>query len=460
MKQPVITGFLGLFEEELFMTKQYDVVILGGGVAGASLAHSLRRQNKTVAVVEDNLFGGTCPNRGCDPKKILLSGLEITQLVNDMQGNGISGRVSVNWPDLMRKKRQYTNPISSATQNSLTADGVDTYHEHAHFNAEGLVEAGNEQLSADKFVIATGQRPSIPDIAGHQYFKTSTDFLNLDEMPSDVTFIGGGYIGFELAGIARAAGAKVHLIHHNDRPLKQFDQQLVQQAIDHLSEIGIDFHFNTEVSQITQVGAQFVLEGDQFQLPTDMVFATAGRTPNVDTLGLENVGVNVDRHGVVVNEHLQTTNPTIFAMGDVVSTEQPKLTPVAGYEAGYLAKYFGGDPAPIAFKAIPTMVFGQPSLAQVGVPASIAADNDQYLLITNDMHKWYSYHRLNEPVAKAKVVIDRNNETVVGATILSNHADYLINIFTLMINQHMKISDFNQEILAYATFASDIQYLV
>ncbi len=106
------------------------------------------------------------------------------------------------------------------------------------------------------------------------------------------------------------------------------------------------------------------------------------------------------------------------------------------------------------------MVFGQPSLAQVGVPASIAADNDQYLLITNDMHKWYSYHRLNEPVAKAKVVIDRNNETVVGATILSNHADYLINIFTLMINQHMKISDFNQEILAYPTFASDIQYLV
>ncbi|GAD17505.1 NAD(P)/FAD-dependent oxidoreductase [Lentilactobacillus otakiensis] len=442
------------------MTKQYDVVILGGGVAGGSLAHSLRRQHKTVAVVEDNLFGGTCPNRGCDPKKILLSGLEVTQLVADMQGNGISGKVSVNWPDLMRHKRQYTNPISTATQNGLKSDGVDTYHEHAHFNQDGLLEAGNAVLAGDKYVIATGQRPAILDIPGKQFFKTSTDFLNLDEMPADVTFIGGGYIGFELAGIAHAAGAKVHLIHHNDRPLKQFDQQLVGQAVDHLSKLGVDFHMDTDVEEITQVGDQFVLSGDDFRLPTDMVFCTAGRIPNVDTIGLENVGVKTDAHGVIVDDHLQTSNPNIFAMGDVVSTKRPKLTPVAGYEAAYLANYFNGAADKIQFNSIPTIVFGQPSLGQVGLPSSIAADDSRYMLITNDMTAWYSYHRLNEPLAKAKVVINRDTETVVGATVLSNHADYLINIFTLMIDKQMKISDFNKEILAYPTFASDVQYLV
>ncbi|OFA09464.1 glutathione amide reductase [Lentilactobacillus sunkii] len=442
------------------MTKQYDVVILGGGVAGVSLAHSLRRQRKTVAVVENNLYGGTCPNRGCDPKKILLSGLEVTQLVDDMQGNGISGKVKVNWSDLMRHKRQYTNPISNATQNGLASDGIDTYHENAHFNKDGLLEAGNDLLSGDKYVIATGQRPSILDIPGKQFFKTSTDFLNLDEMPEDVTFVGGGYIGFELAGIAHAAGATVHLIHHNDRPLKQFDQQLVNQAVDHLTQLGIDFHMNTDVKAITQVGDQFVLSGDDFRLPTDMVFCTAGRVPNVDTIGLENIGVKADQHGVLVNEYLQTTNPNIFAMGDVVSTKRPKLTPVAGYEAGYLAKYFNGLTEKIQFKAIPTIVFGQPSLGQVGLPSSIATDDSRYMLITNDMTSWYSYHRLNEPLAKAKVVINRDSETVVGATVLSNHADYLINIFTMMIDQQMKISDFNKEILAYPTFASDVQYLI
>lgn len=442
------------------MTKQYDVVILGGGVAGGSLAHSLRRQHKTVAVVEDNLFGGTCPNRGCDPKKILLSGLEISQVVNDMQGNGISGSVSVNWPDLMRHKRQYTNPISDATNNGLISDGVDTYHEHAQFNSDGLLTAGNQSLSGDQYVIATGQRPRILDIPGSQFFKTSTDFLNLDDLPNDVTFVGGGYIGFELAGIARAAGATVHLIHHNDRPLKQFDQQLVHEEIDRLTTLGVDFHLNSDVQEITQVGEQFVLSGDNFKLPTDMVFCTAGRIPNVDTIGIQNVGVKTDQHGVIVDDHLQMSNPKIFAMGDVVSTKRPKLTPVAGFEAGYLAGYFNGSTDPIQFKSIPTIVFGQPSLGQVGLPSSIATDDSRYMLITNDMTKWYSYHRLNEPLAKAKVVINRDTETVVGATVLSNHADYLINILTMMIDQHMKIGDFNREILAYPTLASDVQYLI
>lgn len=99
-------------------------------------------------------------------------------------------------------------------------------------------------------------------------------------------------------------------------------------------------------------------------------------------------------------------------------------------------------------------------MAQVGLPSKVADDNKHYLLITNDMTKWYSYHRLNEPLAKAKVVVDRDNETVVGATVLSNHADYLINLFTSMIDNQMKIDDFNQQILAYPTLASDVQYLI
>ncbi|MFT8400524.1 MAG: NAD(P)/FAD-dependent oxidoreductase [Lentilactobacillus diolivorans] len=443
------------------MVKSYEVVILGGGVAGGTLAHLLRRQNKTVAVVEDNLFGGTCPNRGCDPKKILLSGLEVTQTVDNMQGNGISGHVSINWPDLMRHKRQYTDPISNAMQHSLVSDGVDTYHEHAAFTEDGYLQAGNNLLSADQFVIATGQRPKILDIVGKEFFKTSTDFLNLNEMPADVTFVGGGYIGFELAGIAHAAGAKVHIIHHNSHPLKQFDSQLVNEVVAHLRAIGVDVQLDTDVNTIEKQGDRYCISGDdKFKLTTDMVFCTAGRIPNIDTIGLEKMSIDADAHGIIVNNYLQSSNRKVFAMGDVVSTSRPKLTPVAGFEANYLAKHLNGNSGKINFPEIPTLVFGQPSLAQVGLPSKVADDNKHYLLITNDMTKWYSYHRLNEPLAKAKVVVDRDNETVVGATVLSNHADYLINLFTSMIDNQMKIDDFNQQILAYPTLASDVQYLI
>lgn len=323
------------------MTEQYDVVVIGGGPAGNAIASGLQAQGKSVLIVEADLWGGTCPNRGCDPKKILLSAVEAQQAAQHLQHQGLTGTPTIDWPALMAHKRGYTDGINDGTLKGLQHQGIATLHGQAHFQNDGL------QLTA-------------PD----------------------------------------------------------------------------------------------------FELTTDLVISSAGRIPNADQLGLENVGVTFNRHGIQVNDRLQTANPHIYAIGDVSDTPVPKLTPVAGYEARYLVQQLTQPGAAITYPVIPTQVFAVPKLAQVGLSATDAADQpDKYRVNTLDMTKWFSYYRFGARQAQAKVIIDQASGQVVGATLLSDVADEMINYLTLLIEKHVTLAQLQQLVLAYPTPASDLQYL-
>ncbi|VDG26049.1 dihydrolipoyl dehydrogenase family protein [Lactiplantibacillus mudanjiangensis] len=444
------------------MTKEYDIVVIGGGPAGTAVAGGLKAQGKSVLIVEADLWGGTCPNRGCDPKKILLSAVEAQQRAKNLQGHGLTGVPTVDWPALMTTKRGYTDGINDGTLSGLQGQKIATLHGQATFNADGTLQVGDETVSGTDYVIATGQRPTILPVEGQEYFKTSTDFLDLDTMPKRVTFVGGGYVGFELATIARAAGAEVHLIHHNDRPLKAFDTEHVQALMGQLTEQGITFDLNVDLQRITkQPDGLHLTAADGFDLTTDLVICSAGRQPNVDHLGLANVGVTVNRGGVQVNDHLQTANPHIYAIGDVSDTPVPKLTPVAGYEARYLVGELTQPAAAITYPVIPTEVYAEPKLAEVGITTAKASeDSARYQVNTLDMTHWFTYYRLQTPKALAKVVVDRQSGLVVGASFLSEIADEMINYVMTLIQQKVTLAELQKLIWAYPTPASDLQYLV
>ncbi|WP_334328534.1 dihydrolipoyl dehydrogenase family protein [Companilactobacillus sp. HBUAS59699] len=440
---------------------KFDAIIIGGGPAGLAEAYALKSAGEDVAVVENYQWGGTCPNRGCDPKKMLLSGVQARDRVAQLKGKGFGDAPYVKWPEIEAFKDTYTSKIPEGSRNGLISAGITAIDGEPKFISEDQISVNDEIYQADNFVIATGQRPSRLNIEGNEHLLTSTDFMNLKSMPKKVTFIGAGYIAFELATIASSTGAEVHIVHHNDRPLKEFDAGYVDALVKQLESRGITFHFNVDTKSIAKFGEQYVIDAGDFNLVSDLIVGATGRVPNVDKLDLEKAGVEYSTKGIKTNNKLQTTNKNIYAIGDVVDKSQPKLTPVAGFDARYVSNVIlGKTDKEIEYPAIPTLVYGSPELAKVGVSTTEAEKNpDDYRVVDQDLTKWFTYYRTNEPVAKAKIVFNKDDQ-IVGATLMSNEADEMINYLTLAINKKLTHDEIVNTIFAYPTPASDLQYLV
>lgn len=434
--------------------EKFDTIVIGAGPAGLAAARNLKDNGQSVAIVENNLWGGTCPNRGCDPKKVLLSGVEARDRIIQLQGKGFDGVPFVNWKELEAFKQTFTDPVSKGSRAGMVNAGVTAIDGQPKFISQNeIVVDGQDHYQADKFILATGQRPSYLNIAGKEHLLSSTDFLSLKKMPEDITIIGAGYIAFELATIANSTGAKVHIIHHNDHPLKEFNEDYALELVKQLENKGVDFNFNIDTQAIEQqANGQYSLKADNFGLTTDLVIGATGRIANADFLDLEKAGVEYDRRGVKVNGQLQSTNENIYAIGDVVATKQPKLTPVGGFEASYVCDILTGKTtADLKLPLIPTVVYGSPKLAKVGA-------QDGAKVVDQEVTGWFTYSHTNEPKAKVRIVLNDKAE-IIGATLLSNEADSMINLLTMAIERHMTHADVVKEIMAYPTAASDLEYL-
>lgn len=440
--------------------KNYDAIVIGGGPGGIAAAYDLKEQNKSVAVIEADLWGGTCPNRGCDPKKILMSAVEAKARVEKLNGKGFNTSPKIQWDELMAFKRSYTESVPSNTKKGFEDAAIDTFEGQAEFIDAHTIKVADEQLSAKQFLIATGQRPAILPIEGQEYLQTSTDFLNLDTLPERIAFIGAGYIAFELATIANAAGAEVHIIQHNDQPLKGFDKELAMDLAEHLKNKGITFHFNVGVDKVEPLDPGYRLSAENFELTTDMVVVAAGRVPNIEALKLGNAGVAYSKRGIPVDDHLRTNQSHIFACGDVLEKSHPKLTPVSGFEASYVVKAMNGEAEPIHYPLIPSLVFGDQKLARIGLSEKALSEHaEKYHSETMELGSWFTYFRINDQEAKIKFVYDEQKK-IVAITCFSELADELINYFNLILEKKVSHEELNDFIFAYPTPASDLEYFI
>lgn len=439
------------------MTKNFDTIVIGSGPGGMANAKKLAAAGQRVAIVENDLWGGTCPNRGCDPKKILVSAIEAKNKVSRLKGKAFTKEAEINWPDLMAFKESYISDTPQASKKSLKAAGAETIEGTAEFLDEETLLVNEEKYKAKHFVIATGAKASIIPIEGKEHFLISDDFLSLEEMPEKIVFVGGGYIAFEFASIAASAGAEVHIVHDDNRPLAAFDKELVDTVVEQLESKGVTFHYNIQSEKLEKQKDSYILtDGKDFTLSSDLIFCTTGRVPNIKSLQLEKAGVEFNKEGIEVNDYLQTKNASIYALGDVTSKTKKKLTPISSYEGNYLASHLLGEATDkIEYPTLPTTVFTSPKIAQTGISLADASKED-YEIEVIDATGWFSYKHRNEAVSKIKTVTDRETGLLVGASCVNEEAETLINHLSLLIDKKVSAKELKDLIFVFPTIGSDL----
>ncbi len=446
------------------MSQHFDLIVIGAGMAGAAATNKCAAQGWKVAIVDALPYGGTCALRGCDPKKILRRGAEIIDSARLMRGKGIDDAgLSINWAHLMKHKHGFTDPVPQNMEDGLTNKGVTTLHGHATFTGPRQMQIDAAPYDADRILVATGARPRPLQFAGHEHVIDSTDFLNLENLPSRILFVGGGFISFEFAHIAARAGSSTVIVDRGNRPLKSFDPDLVELLVERGEQVGVGLRRATTVVDVLPSGGgyQVTLEhgGARNTIEADLVVHGAGRVAELAELDLDAAGVEWGERGIQVAGHLQsTTNPAVWAAGDSANTEGMPLTPVAVSEAKVAAaNMIRGTTTTPDYTGIPTAVFTIPELTRVGMLESEARATGIDLAVRySDTSGWYSNYRVGETTAAAKILIDQSNDQVVGAHLLGPEYGELINTLGLAIKLGLTTRQLKSATAAYPTVGSDL----
>lgn len=439
--------------------KKYDYIILGTGPAAYQLIKLLATQHKSILVVESGLFGGTCPNVGCEPKIYLDGAVQAILSSRQFEKEGIISQIGkLNWSQLMKEKKERFASWPNETRKNISKIS-DVISGSAHFVDRQTIEVNRQYFQGNRIIIATGRRPHELSIPGAKFLHDSSDVLSLSTLPEHTTFIGGGYVAIELATFLAAAGSQVTILVRGDRVLRHFYQKYSRELVVRMKQRGIQFEFETEPTRITQLSDKYVVELNQGgPIVTDYVVNASGRMPNIEKLDLSAAQIDYSTRGIDVDRHLQTNVKNIYAIGDVTSQDVPNLTPVAEFQAQYLFNSLEkGLTQPINYPAIGTGVFAFPQLAQAGInPDSVLEDGDNFEIREYELSQSSLYAGQKER-GLLTVVYDKANY-IVGVSEISMSAVNDINYFVPIIGLRINKNEWHRNVLPiYPALADKIE---
>ena len=430
-------------EIEMTKTYDYDVLYIGSGHGTFDGAIPLAKTGKKVGVIETDMIGGTCPNYGCNAKIALDEPVVLKRAVESLTSI-TTADLQIDWQQNVNNKSRIIKPLPVMISNLLVKSGVEVINGYGKFIDNHTIAVNDDVKTAEKIVIATGLHPHRLEILGKELAHDSRDFMSLEELPEKIAIIGSGYISMEFATIANAAGSKVTVFMHGNQALRQFYTPYVNQVVNDLEKRGVSFIQNANVSSFTETDQSKVVHyADGQELEVDFILDASGRVPNVDNMGLDKIGVKYNKNGVEVNGFLQTTIENIYASGDVIDKNQPKLTPTAIFESTYLFNLFSGKiSSEIHYPVIPSVVFTSPRIAKVGVDID-SKESEVYEIQENDLkNDWYR-QVANDKLAQNRLIFDQRHH-LVGVTEISEQAENSVNSLLPAIEFKFSPSDVNR----------------
>lgn len=436
---------------------QYDLIVVGFGKAGKTLAKFAAQQGKRVAVIEKSaeMYGGACINIGCIPSKVLVH----------------DGIEAASFNDAMQRKRDVVNALNSKNYHNLAdEETVDVINMTASFKSAHAIDLLNAQgeavqtIEGKNIVINTGAKSVIPNIKGidtSQRVYDSKAIMDLTQQPKRLVIVGGGYIALEFASIFANFGTTVTVLERSDQILKREDAVIAQQVTEDLTQKGIQFIYNAETEAIEDEADVTKVVTNQGTFEADAVLVATGRKPNTEGLNLEAAGVQLGQRGeIIVNDKLQTSVDHIYAVGDVHGGLQFTYISLDDFRI-VKSQLFGDGKRTLAQRGVvPYTMFIDPPMARVGMTATEAREKGYDILENQVAVNTMPRHKINNDTRGLfKAVVDAKSGQVLGATLYGQQSEELINIVKLAIDQQLPYAVLRDNIYTHPTMAESFNDL-
>ena len=432
----------------------YDLIVIGFGKAGKTLAAKMATQGKKVALIERSkaMYGGTCINIACIPTKTLL----------------VAAEKGLAFDQVMAEKNAVTSRLNSKNYAGVSGAGVDIIDAEAHFLSNKVIEivAGDEkkELTAETIVINTGAVSNVLPIPGLTETKNvydSTGIQNLKELPKRLGVLGGGNIGLEFAGLYNKLGSQVTVLDAAPVFLPRVEPSIAALAKQYMKEDGIQLLQNVRTTQVKNDGDEVVVVTEDGEFHFDALLYATGRKPNVEPLHLENTDIELTERGAIkVDKHLETSVPGVFAVGDVNGGLQ--FTYISLDDFRILYSYLAGDGSYTLEdrKNVPTSMFITPPLAQIGLTEKEAQEQGLPIAVKEIPVAAMPRGHVNADLRGAfKAVVNTETKEIVGATIFSAGAQEIINILTVAMDNKIPYTYFSKQIFTHPTLAENLNDL-
>ena len=445
------------------MTRHYDYLAIGGGSGGIASANRASRYGKKCAIVEATALGGTCVNVGCVPKKAMWYAGQIADAFRYGPDYGFNATIdNFDWDKMCESREAYIGRIHQSYDRVLGNNNVDVINGFARFVDKNTVEVNGEKITADHIIIATGGRPTIPNIPGAEFGMDSDGFFALRQQPESVVVVGAGYIAVEIAGVFHALGSDTHLVVRKDKPLRTFDPLMADTLVEVMTDHGPTLHTNstpTSVEKHDDGKVTLHLENGESIGPVDCLVWAIGRVPATDKINLEATGVELDDKGYIKTDKYQNTSVDgIYAVGD--NTGRVQLTPAAVAAGRRLSErlFNGKTDEHLNYDNIPTVVFSHPPIGTVGLtePEAIERHGEENIKVyTSQFTALYQAMTQHRQPTRMKLVCLGPEEKIIGIHSIGFGSDELLQGFAVALKMGATKADFDNTVAIHPTSAEE-----